>query len=238
MTPPVFRHAFITGGSPTNVGHIQKRRNTPHLCGFVCKQSIRLNYGLFHGPEPASLPVLQKLYHFLLCTANNLHFSVRYYKLISMVRSLIKFGQVSENRRARFNYSIDDTIEAGVSLTGAEIKSIRYGLVTIVDGFVQRRGDNLFLAGVEIQKLPTAARYVNFDERRPRQLLLHRSQINRLIGKLQDKGATIVPLKLYFNNRGRLKVLLGVGYGKNKIDKRETIKQREWNKNKARILKG
>lgn len=145
---------------------------------------------------------------------------------------------VSENRRARFNYSIEDTIEAGISLNGAEIKSIRYGLVTIVDGFVQRRGDNLFLAGIEIQKLPTAARIVNFDERRPRQLLLHRNQINRLIGKLQEKGATIVPLKLYFNNHGKLKVLLGVGYGKNKVDKRETIKQREWNKNKARILKG
>ena len=93
-----------------------------------------------------------------------------------MARNIIKFGQVSENRKARFNYSIEDTIEAGISLTGAEIKSIRYGLVTIVDGFVQRRGDNLFLAGVEIQKLPTAARIVNFDERRSRQLLLHRNQ--------------------------------------------------------------
>ena len=154
-----------------------------------------------------------------------------------MPRQIIKFGQVSENRKARFAYSIEDTIEAGVSLTGAEIKSLRYGLVTIVDGFVQRRGDNLFLAGVEIQKLPTANRAVNFDERRQRQLLLHRNQINRLIGKLQEKGATIVPLKLYFNNRGKLKVLLGIGYGKNKIDKRETIKQREWERSKSRILK-
>ncbi len=154
-----------------------------------------------------------------------------------MARQLINSGQVSENRKARFAYSIEDTIEAGIALTGAEIKSIRYGLVNIVDGFVQKRDDNLMLAGVEIQKLPTAARITNFDERRPRQLLLHRAQINRLAGKLQDKGATIVPLKLYFNNRGRLKVLLGVGYGKNKIDKRETIKRREWDKNKARILK-
>lgn len=155
-----------------------------------------------------------------------------------MARQLIKSGQVSENRKARFNYSIADTIEAGISLTGAEIKSIRYGLVNISDGFVQRRGDNLILSGTEIQKLPTTARYINFDERRGRQLLLHRAQINRMIGKLQDKGATIVPLKLYFNNRGKLKVLLGIGYGKNRVDKRETIKQREWDKNKARILKG
>lgn len=155
-----------------------------------------------------------------------------------MSRQIIKSGQVSENRKARYAYSIEDTIEAGIVLTGAEIKSIRYGLVTIVDGFVQKRGTNLMLAGIEIQKLPTAARIINFDERRPRQLLLHRSQINRISGKLQDKGATVVPLKLYFNNRGRLKVLLGIGYGKNKIDKRETIKRREWDKSKARILKG
>jgi SsrA-binding protein len=155
-----------------------------------------------------------------------------------MVRQIIKSGMVSENRKARFNYTVEDTLEAGVSLTGAEIKSVRYGLVTIVDGFVQRRGDDLFLAGIEIQKLPTAARIVNFDERRPRQLLLHRAQINRLIGKLTEKGATIVPLKLYFTNRGRLKVLLGVGYGKNRADKRETIKRREWEKSKARLLKG
>ena len=155
-----------------------------------------------------------------------------------MQRSIIKFGQVSENRKARYNYSVEDTIEAGISLTGAELKSVRYGLVTIVDGFVQRRGRDLYLAGIEIQKLPTAARIVNFDERRPWQLLLHRAQINRLIGKLQERGATIVPLKLYFNNRGKLKVLLGVGYGKNKADKRETIKRREWEKNKSRILKG
>ena len=155
-----------------------------------------------------------------------------------MTRSLIKFGQVSENRKARFNYSIDDTIEAGISLTGAEIKSVRYGLVTIVDGFVQKRGEDLFLAGIEIQKLPTAARVVNFDERRPRQLLLHRSQINRMIGQLQERGATLVPLKLYFNNRGKLKVLLGIGHGKQRVDKRETIKTREWERSKSRILKG
>ena len=112
-----------------------------------------------------------------------------------MQRQIIKFGQVCENRKARFNYSIEDTIEAGISLTGAEIKSVRYGLVTIIDGFVQKRNDDLFLAGIEIQKLPTANHAFNFDERRPRQLLLHRNQINRIIGKLQEKGATAFPLK-------------------------------------------
>lgn len=155
-----------------------------------------------------------------------------------MQRNMIKFGAVSENRKARFNYTVEDTIEAGIALSGAEIKSIRYGLVTIVDGFVQNRGGNLFLAGVEIQRLPTAARYINFDERRPRQLLLHRAQINRLIGKLNERGATIFPLKLYFNNRGRLKVLLGIGFGKSRTDKRETIKKREWERTKSRIMRG
>ena len=154
-----------------------------------------------------------------------------------MQRKIIKFGPVSENRKARFNYSTEDTVEAGISLTGAEIKSVRYGLVTIVDGFVQKRGSDLFLAGIEIQKLPTANRAFNFDERRPRQLLLHRNQINRIIGKLQEKGATAFPLKLYFNNHGKLKVLLGIGYGKHRADKRETIKQREWERTKARIVK-
>ena len=113
-----------------------------------------------------------------------------------MQRKIIKFGPVSENRKARFNYSIEDSMEAGISLTGAEIKSVRYGLVTIVDGFVQKRGDNLFLAGIEIQKLPTANRAFNFDERRPRQLLLHRNQINRIIGKLQDKGAQTIDINV------------------------------------------
>ena len=153
-----------------------------------------------------------------------------------MTRQMIKTGPVSENRKARFNYTVEDTIEAGLAMTGAEIKSVRYGLVTIVDGFVQNRGGNLFLAGVEIQRLPTAARYINFDERRPRQLLMHRAQINRLVGKLNEKGATIFPLKLYFNNRGRLKVLLGIGHGKNRTDKRETIKRREWERTRARIM--
>lgn len=155
-----------------------------------------------------------------------------------MKRTIIKSGQVCENRKARFSYAIEDTIEAGISLTGAELKSVRYGLVNIIDGFVQKRGRNLLLAGIVIQPLPTANKSVYFDERRPRQLLLHRGQINKLIGKLEIKGATVFPLKFYFNDRGRLKVLLGVGHGKNKTDKRETIKRREWDKNKSRILKG
>ena len=164
-----------------------------------------------------------------------LHFFLLLFSI--MPRQIIKSGQVSENRKARFNYSIEDTIEAGVALTGAEVKSLRYGLVNITDGFVQNRGGNLLLSNVAIQPLPTANKAIRFDERRYRQLLLHRSQINRLIGKLAEKSATIVPLKMYFNNRGRLKVLLGIGRGKQQTDKRETIKRREWEREKSRITK-
>ena len=155
------------------------------------------------------------------------------------MRTLIKSGQVALNRKARFEYSIDDTIEAGVALTGAEVKSIRYGLVNITDGFVSvDKNGNMVLKNIIVQPLPTAAKIARFDERRGRQLLLHNSQIRRLSAKLNEKGATIVPLKLYFNSRGLLKVMLGVGFGKNKIDKRQTIKQREWDKEKGRIFRG
>lgn len=141
------------------------------------------------------------------------------------------------NRRARFDYAIDDTIEAGLALTGAEVKSIRYGLVTLVDSFVHARGKNLVVKNMTVTPLPTANKAINFDERRDKQLLMHRNQINRLRGKLIEKGATVVPLKLYFNHRGIIKVLLGVGFGKSKIDKRETIKKREWLRDKSRVLK-
>jgi len=154
-----------------------------------------------------------------------------------MPRQAIKSGQVAENRKARFNYAIEDSIEAGVALTGAEVKSLRFGMVNISEGFVQHRGGNLILSNVAIMALPTANKVVRFDERRYRQLLLHKSQINRLVGKLAEKGATIVPLKMYFNNRGKLKVLLGVGHGKQQRDKRQTIKKREWEREKSRVLK-
>jgi len=166
-----------------------------------------------------------------------------------MPRQIIKTGGVAENRKARFEYSIEDTIEAGIALTGAEVKSLRYGMVNITDAFVQTSGPNarrkltsgndinLVISNMVIMALPTANKTVYFDERRGRQLLLHRNQINRLAGKLNEKGATIVPLKIYFNNRGRLKVLLGVGFGKKMHDKRETIKRREDARTIARAMK-
>ena len=153
-----------------------------------------------------------------------------------MLRQIIKSGQVALNRRARFDYRIEETIEAGLSLSGAEVKSIRYGLVSLADSFVQSKGENLVIKNMAVQRLPTANKLAGFDERRDKQLLLHKSQIKRLRGKLIEKGATIVPMKLYFNNRGIIKVMLGAGFGKSKIDKRETIKKREWQRDRARVL--
>ncbi|MDR1826608.1 MAG: SsrA-binding protein SmpB [Rickettsiales bacterium] len=152
-----------------------------------------------------------------------------------MLRQIIKSGQVALNRRARFDYAIDETIEAGVSFTGAEVKSVRFGLVSLADSFVQSKGGNLVVKNMAIQRLPTANKLAGFDERRDKRLLLHKSQIKRLCGKLNEKGATIVPMKLYFNNRGIAKVLLGVGFGKSKIDKREVIRKREWTKQKQQL---
>ncbi|MDR1027115.1 MAG: SsrA-binding protein SmpB [Rickettsiales bacterium] len=153
------------------------------------------------------------------------------------MRQLIKSGQVAVNRRARFDYAIEDTIEAGLALTGAEVKSIRYGLVSLVDSFVAARGDNLVVKNMPVQKLQTASKIAGFDERRDKQILLHKNQLNRLRGRLIEKGATIVPLKLYFNNRGIIKVFLGIGFGKSKVDKRDTIRAREWDREKSRVLK-
>ncbi|MDR0803638.1 MAG: SsrA-binding protein SmpB [Rickettsiales bacterium] len=154
-----------------------------------------------------------------------------------MARQIIKSGQIGENRKARFEYSIDDTIEAGVSLLGAEVKSLRYGMVNLSDGFVSVKNRNLYLKNVAIMPLPTANKVINFDERRARILLLHQNQINRLVGKLEEKGATVFPLKLYFNRRGLVKVLLGIGFGKTRTDKRKTIRAREWDREKSRVLR-
>ena len=155
-----------------------------------------------------------------------------------MLRQIIKSGQIAINRRARFDYRIEETVEAGLSLSGAEVKSVRFGLVSLSDSFVAARGENLVIKNMAVTRLATANKITGFDERRDRQLLLHKSQIKRLRGKLIEKGATIVPMKLYFNNRGIIKVLLGAGFGKSKIDKRETIKKREWQRDRARVLSG
>lgn len=143
---------------------------------------------------------------------------------------------IAENRRARFDYAIEDTFEAGITLVGTEVKALREGRANIAESYASVEGNEVYLINANIPIYAPASQF-NHDPRRPRKLLLKRREINRLLGDTQRKGRTIVPLKLYFNNRGLIKLLIGIGVGKQKIDKRETQKKRDWNKQKARLMR-
>jgi len=150
---------------------------------------------------------------------------------------LISTGIVAENRKARFNYNITDTYEAGLSLTGAEVKSLRQGRANITDGYATPDGNSILMNNITIGKYDSESPYAPHTEKRPRILLLNKTEIKRLIGLYNKEHITIVPLKLYFNDKGLAKLLIGVGVGKNLVDKRQTIKEREWARQKARLLK-
>lgn len=143
---------------------------------------------------------------------------------------------VADNRKARFNYEIVDTIEAGIALTGTEVKSLRSGKATIGESYAGPSGEEFFLFNAYIPEYLQANRF-NHETRRPRRLLLHKRQINKLIGATQREGFTVVPLRVYFNDRGRAKVEIALARGKNLHDKRETEKKRSWNRDKARIMR-
>jgi SsrA-binding protein len=143
---------------------------------------------------------------------------------------------VADNRKARFHYEIVDTYEAGIALTGTEVKSLRGGKATIGEAYAGPSGDEFFLFNAYIPEYLQANRF-NHETRRPRRLLLHKRQINKLIGATQREGFTVIPLKIYFNERGRAKVELGLGRGKKLHDKRETEKERTWNREKARLMR-
>lgn len=140
------------------------------------------------------------------------------------------------NRRARFNYEIGQTFEAGIALTGSEVKSLREGRSNIADSYAGEKGGELFLFNAYIPEYLQANRFQH-ETRRPRKLLLHRREINRLSGAVQREGKTIVPLKIYFNDRGRAKVELALATGKKLHDKRETAKKRDWDREKSRLLR-
>jgi SsrA-binding protein len=140
------------------------------------------------------------------------------------------------NRRARFNYEIGQIFEAGIALTGTEVKSLREGRSNIADSYAGGRGDELWLYNAYIPEYLQANRFQH-ETRRPRKLLLHKREINRLIGAVEREGMTVVPLKIYFNDRGRAKLLLAVGRGKKLHDKRETEKRRDWDREKGRLLR-
>jgi SsrA-binding protein len=143
---------------------------------------------------------------------------------------------IADNRRARFNYEIVDTYEAGIALTGTEVKSLRQNKAAIGESYAGPSGTEIFLFNATIPEYLQANRF-NHEPRRPRRLLLHKREINKLIGATQREGFTLIPLKLYFNEDGRAKIELGLGRGKQLHDKREADKKRDWERERGRIMR-
>jgi SsrA-binding protein len=142
----------------------------------------------------------------------------------------------TENRRARHDYFIDRTLEAGVVLEGTEVKSLRAGKGNLADSYAGERRGELWLFNAYIPEYQAASHF-GHDTRRPRKLLLQKREVERLIGAVRQQGVTLVPLKIYFNDRGLAKVELGVARGKRKHDKRETEKAREWDRQRSRLMR-
>lgn len=143
---------------------------------------------------------------------------------------------VAQNRRARHDYFIEDTLEAGLALVGTEVKSLRQGRASIAEGYAGDERGELYLFNVNIPVYEAASRF-NHAPKRRRKLLVHRREAAKLINQIRREGYTLVPLRLYFNERGIAKVLLGLAKGKRKVDKRETTKQRDWQRDKARLMR-
>jgi SsrA-binding protein len=143
---------------------------------------------------------------------------------------------VAENRKARFNYHIEEKLEAGIVLTGSEVKSLRTGKANIADSYASSEGGELYLVNAHIAEYVQAGRN-GHTSTRPRKLLLHRKEMGRLAGAIQREGMTVVPLRLYFNARGIAKVELGMAKGKKLHDKRETEKKRDWERQKGRLMR-
>jgi SsrA-binding protein len=147
-----------------------------------------------------------------------------------------KVKTVAENRRARFDYFIDEVFEAGIALTGTEVKSLRFGEGSIVESYAEVRGEQVWLVNSNIPEFSHGNRF-NHEPKRPRKLLLHEREIEKMHGAVARKGMTLVPLSVYFNGRGRAKVELALARGKNVQDKRETIKERDWKREQSRLMR-
>jgi SsrA-binding protein len=143
---------------------------------------------------------------------------------------------IAENRKARFDYFIEDRYEAGLALQGWEVKALRAGRAQLTEGYVYLRGSEAFLIGAHISPLPTASTHITADPVRTRKLLLHRNQLQHLIGSTERRGYTLVPLELYWKN-GRAKLEIGLAKGKKLHDKRAVEKERDWQRDKARLLR-
>ena len=143
---------------------------------------------------------------------------------------------VAENRRARFEYYVEDVFEAGIMLTGTEVKSLRFGEGSIAESYAEVKGGEVWLVNSNVPEFSHGNRH-NHEPKRPRKLLLHEREIARLTGAVERKGMTLVPLSIYFNGRGRAKVELALARGKNLADKRQTVKDRDWKREQARIMR-
>jgi len=144
---------------------------------------------------------------------------------------------IAENRKARFDYFIEDRYEAGLALQGWEVKAMRAGRAQLKEAYVYLRGGEAFLIGAHISPLAAASTHIQPDPVRTRKLLLHYSELQHLIGAVERRGYTLVPLELYWKN-GRAKVQVGLAKGKKQHDKRATEKDRDWQREKARVLRG
>jgi SsrA-binding protein len=149
---------------------------------------------------------------------------------------LISHGVVAQNRKARFNYTIKETLEAGLVLKGAEVKSLRHGRATLSEAWANERGGEIYLFNCYIPEYQGGV-LSRFEPRAPRKLLLKRKQVNQLLGAVARQGMTVVPLDIHFNERGLAKVQLGVAEGRNKADKRHAIAERDWQRDKARLMR-
>lgn len=148
-----------------------------------------------------------------------------------------RYKQAAQNRKARHDYLIETTLEAGIVLKGSEVKALRAGRAQITEAYATERGRELFLFNAHIPEYGQAMKGENHEPRRPRKLLLNRHELNKLMGAITKDGMTVVPLDIHFNARGIAKVTLGMAKGKKKADKREALKARDWEREKARVMK-
>ena len=149
----------------------------------------------------------------------------------------ISQGRVAENRRAKFDYSIIETIEAAIVLLGTEVKSLRLGRASTHESYSTNEFDQIVLVNSNIPEYNLAASGQNHNPKRVRRLLIHKKERDKIFGQIKKDGCTVVPLSLYFNNKGLAKISLGIAEGKKKVDKRELIKKRDWDREKHRLLK-
>jgi SsrA-binding protein len=146
------------------------------------------------------------------------------------------FKIIADNRKARYAYAIEDTLEAGIMLVGSEVKSLRSGKTTIGEAYAHAKDGELWLVNSYIPEYAKASRF-NHEPKRTRKLLVHKREAAKLAAAIQREGMTLIPLKLYFNAKGRAKIELGIAKGKKLHDKRETEKARDWARDKARLLR-